>query len=975
MKFQFTNPGWLAVLPVALGWLVWLAWKSDVQTGPWRRWVALGLRLVICLGLALGIAGLQWLRPLEGVNVFFLLDRSDSIPSAQQETAREYVNLASARKKAVDRGGVVVFGNGASIETAPNVKVNVQKIQAVIGSDRTDVASAIRLGTAAFPETGQKRLVLLSDGNENVGDAQSAVAAAKALGVSVDIVPLGVARGGDVSVQKLSVPATLKKGQTFEVKIFAQADRSRPAMLRLFRNDQFLGEQQVQLAAGKNLFTLPQTLAEAGFYGYDVQLDAPGDAVPQNNRASTFTSVRGDPRLLLVSADPSADAPLANALRASRLDLRVAGLSGFPASLAEMQGYDAIFLSNIAAGDLGDTMMKLLESAVRDFGVGLVCVGGDQTYAAGGYRGTPLETTLPVDMELSSKKILPSGAVALVMHGMEFANGNDVARQCALGVLEALGPQDELGVALWDGFERWLFPLAKVGDRKEMGRQIMGMNQGDLMSFQGVMQMAYNALKGSKANLKHIIVFSDGDPTPPSDQLMQAVVGDKITVSTVMIAGHSGPDTMIRIADQGRGRFYDVRDAGDLPQIFIKEAMVILKSAVFEEPFKPKVALQSEVLRGITEPEMPQLRGYVCTTPKGRAEVPIVSDKGDPVLAHWQYGLGRAVAFTSDAKAKWAADWLGWAKYRQFWAQIAQWSLRRLDTADFTTEISVEKGEGTISVEAVDAEGNYRNFLNLQAVVVSPKGDKQTVRPEQTGPGRYEARFTARQVGAYLINLLEIRDGRVRASQALGASVNYSPEFNTAEPNLHLLTRLAQGGSGKLLELSETSGPANNPFLHDRHKTYQPRDLWEWLLKMAVLLFTADVGVRRIYLDRSEWLKATENLRRWLFFWRGPPRPVEAEESLTALLARRDQVRGQRTGLGAAGEPRPELFQPVAGVTVALPGAGAPAEPAPTLAEPVAATPAPAVERASTTSRLLEAKRRAIKRVDKQAGDSREPRE
>ena len=150
-----------------------------------------------------------------------------------------------------------------------------------------------------------------------------------------------------------------------------------------------------------------------------------------------------------------------------------------------MQSYDAIFLSNVAAGDLGNDLQKLLESAVRDFGVGLVCVGGDQTYAAGGYRGTPLENTLPVDMELDSKKVLPSGAVALVMHGMEFANGNQVARDCALGVLQALGPQDEMGVVLWDGNEHWLFPMTKVGDKKALGRQIAGMNQGDLPGFRG----------------------------------------------------------------------------------------------------------------------------------------------------------------------------------------------------------------------------------------------------------------------------------------------------------------------------------------------------------------------------------------------------------------------------------------------------------------------------------------------------------
>src|SRR5262249_50085959 len=146
----------------------------------------------------------------------------------------------------------------------------------------------------------------------------------------------------------------------------------------------------------------------------------------------------------------------------------------------------------------------------------------------------------------------------------------------------------------------------------------------------------------------------------------------------------------------------------------------------------------------------------------------------DPLLAHWQYGLGRAVAFTSDAKAKWARIWLNWDKYRQFWSQIGQWSLRRLDSADFSTEISVDQGVGTLLTDALDPQGNYRNFLNLQATVVSPKGERQTVRVEQTGPGHYEARFPTKEVGAYLINIMDIKDGQLRGSQVVGTSVNYS---------------------------------------------------------------------------------------------------------------------------------------------------------------------------------------------------------
>ena len=491
MNFQFTNPGWLLLLLVAVPWTVWLALKSDVQISAWRRWTAFGLRMVIVLALILAIAGLQWRQPQEGMNAYFLLDRSDSIPPEQQEAARLYVSKAAALKKPVDRAGVLAFGTDAAIDTSPNEKVGDQKIQAVVSSERTDIASAIRLGTAAFPETGQKRLVLLSDGNENVGDAFAAVLAARPLGVTMDVVPLGVARGGDVSVQKLSLPANIKKGQTFEVKIFAQADRAQRANVRLYLNDQLLGEQPVQLEVGKNLFTFPQTLAEPNFYSYEVQIEAPGDPIPQNNRAINFTTVRGDPRVLLVSAEPDKDTALAETLRSANVDVSVADVSKFPGTLAEMQSYDTIFLSNIAAGDLGDTLMKLLESAVRDFGVGLVCIGGDQTYAAGSYRGTPLEETLPVDMELSSKKVLPPGAVVLIMHGMEFMNGNQVARDCAIGVLDALGPQDEMGVLLWDGIERWLFQLQKVGDKKTMRRSIAGMNQGDLGSFQNIMGKAH----------------------------------------------------------------------------------------------------------------------------------------------------------------------------------------------------------------------------------------------------------------------------------------------------------------------------------------------------------------------------------------------------------------------------------------------------------------------------------------------------
>ena len=347
----------------------------------------------------------------------------------------------------------------------------------------------------------------------------------------------------------------------------------------------------------------------------------------------------------------------------------------------------------------------------------------------------------------------------------------------------------------------------------------------------------------------------------------------------------------------------------------------------------------------------------VITEPKPRAELPLVTEKGDPLLAHWQYGLGRVVAFTSDAKPKWAADWMGWANFRQYWAQLANWSLRRLENADLTTEIAIDQGRGSLSVEALDKEGNFRNFLTLRAAVVSPKGERQDVYLEQTGPGRYEAKFDTKEVGTYALNLMDMEAGEVRGSMRLGASVNYSPEFNSASANMFLLKRLAEAGGGQLLDPVNTT---TNPFNWKRQKTFQPRDLWELLIKLAIVLFVFDVGIRRIQLGRDElermWAWASERV----MIWKPKKGAAESDQSLTALLARRDQVRSTRPMQVVA--PSEELFKPKQA-------------PAPTLtaeesevAAQVTAVARPAEEKpkapedVTTTSKLLEAKRRARKK-------------
>jgi len=964
VPFHLSHPEWLILLPVAAVWTLGWARRSDSSLAPRRlRW-ALALRLAGLLVLVLALAGLQWRRPDFGMNLFFLLDRSDSVPGAVQEQARQLANRWAREKPGTDKGGFLVFGSEAALETTATSVAEAERIQTVVPTDRTDIAAAIRLGTAAFPEQGQRRLVLLSDGNENVSDGLAAIRSARSLGVDLDVVALGSRRGEDLSVQKVEVPASVKQGQAFDVRLVVGTEQARTATVRLYRDNRAIAEQEVVLEPGRNLLSVPQKLDEPGFHAYEVVVDAPGDTVAQNNRASGFIQIRGDPRILVVSSDPEADRFLVQALRAARLEVRVVRETELPSTLAEIQSHDAIVLGNVSAGDLGPDGMRLLESAVRDFGVGLVCIGGDQSFAAGGYRSTPLEEALPLDMELSSRKVLPKGALGLVMHGMEFANGNQVAREIALAALDALGPTDEMGVWLWDGTEKPLFPLQSVGSKTALAQQIAGMNQGDLPGFEGLMTLALGDLQKSTANLKHLIVFSDGDPSAPSDALMQQYLAGRITVSTVMIGGHVQPTTMERMAQQGRGRFYDVRSAAQLPQIFIKEAAVILKSAISEEPFRPQVAAGSELTRGIGS--WPMLQGHVATTPKPRAEVPLLTGNGDPLLAHWQHGLGRSVAFTSDARSRWARDWIGWSQYQQFWSQAVRWSLRRVDSSDHAAKVGIDNGVGFLSVESLDTEGNFRNFLDLRAAVVGPGGRRTDLVLEQTGPGRYEGRFAAAEVGAYLVNLLEMKDGRPVGSQVLGASVNHSPEFETDGPDRARLQRLADAGGGSVLD-PET----DNPFLRNRRRTFRASDLWQVLLQCFVVLMVIDVGVRRVEVDPSEWARWWAGIRSRLG-WGSLKTPSPVEEGLQSLLTARDRVREGRTRVGQAGEAVVPVGGPDPTAAEGMSPSGGSGKPE--IPDPRGAATQPdrvvgetgsgsvAGEPSTPTSRLLEAKRRAQRR-------------
>jgi hypothetical protein len=475
------------------------------------------------------------------------------------------------------------------------------------------------------------------------------------------------------------------------------------------------------------------------------------------------------------------------------------------------------------------------------------------------------------------------------------------AEKVVQAALDVLSPRDLMGVLYysWSDGVAWLFPLAEVGNKVSMTNAIKGIQPGDMPSFDPTLQMAYDALSVSSAAVKHIVIISDGDPATPNQALAQKIKNAGITISTVCIAPHSPRDSAVmqNLAKWGGGNFYQPTQFDKLPQIFIKEAATVRKSLIFEDPFTPVIRGYSPLLPGIGE-AYPQLRGYVGSTPKSLADVPLVTENDDPLLAHWQHGVGKTAAFTSDAKERWANAWLGWEKYSKFWSQIVRWSLRQGFNRNYQVETIVEGSEGKIIVDAVDDNGEFRNFLNLQGRIVSPELDAQPIHFRQTSPGRYEATFEAGDPGTYMFSAQSMAEGGESMDLVTGgASLSYSPEFQTPKSNEALLYRLVDITGGRVLE--ETT-PV---FLHNLDSRAEPRPLWPALLTAALFVFLADVFSRRVLVgwreirDGAAWawtrLRDRYGWRRMATAETAPGRLLKIKESVRSTdaeeVARREE--------------------------------------------------------------------------------------
>jgi hypothetical protein len=404
-----------------------------------------------------------------------------------------------------------------------------------------------------------------------------------------------------------------------------------------------------------------------------------------------------------------------------------------------------------------------------------------------------------------------------------------------------LGPSDKVGVLAFEGENFWVSELHPCNDKGFVLDRIAGLEAGGGTVMAPAMEEAHDVLRGTVAKLKHMIILTDGISAPGDfEGIAQAMAADRITVSTVAMGADADQQLLEDIARIGKGRYYVAEDAAQVPQIFAKETVTASKSAINEQPFSPTIIRPTQVLSEISLDVAPFLLGYVITRPKPTAEVILATESGDPLLAWWRYGLGMCVAFTSDAKARWAAEWLSWPQFGQFWAQVARHALRKAEAKGTVVQVDRKGRTAKVTLDAIEPSGKYLNRAQTDLTLVDPRLGARKVEMAQVAPGRYQAEFEAAVPGSYQLRFTQSKGGQPIGQQSRGLAVGYPDELRLRPTNADLLRSIAEITAGRhdlrpeeVFDPTTRTAPRTTP-------------LWPYLVTAAAVLFVLDVALRRI---------------------------------------------------------------------------------------------------------------------------------
>ncbi len=956
LTWGFEYPQWLWLL-LGLPVIWWFGFDVLRRLGQWRRWLALGLRTLVFLLLVLSLARFQTKQATDRMTVFFLLDQSESIPVESRRFMLDYAASAVARHRHADQGdlaGVIVFGQDARIEVAPydGDLPLIGRLESAnsLRFDATNLEAALKIAKASFLEGTSRRVVIISDGNENLGNARRLARSLGREGIGIDVIPVKLLARSEISVLQVDLPSDVRLRQEFDARVVLNYETGTTPVdptatttgkLRLIQRVGVLDpnsvsdqEQEITLRPGKNVFSFRQNLVQPGLHSLRaVFTPNANDLNPKNNESTAFTHLRGKASVLFIEDrdDAGSFGTLIDRLRKNEIEVDITTTDKLFSSLAELVTYDCIVLANVSRtsdslsgsiDEFTDEQIKQLVRNTEELGCGLLMLGGDRSFGVGGWTGTELEKALPVDLQIDNDKVRATGAIVLVMHASEIARANFWQQMVVLETIKLLGGSDYCGVVDWQPQGcAWLWRIPNGVDRVGPNRpfmltQVRKLQPGDMPDFEPSMKMALNGLTSGRIapSVRHMVIVSDGDPTPPGAQIVQAFIDNKIPISTVAIGAHTMPMTMQDVAAKTGGKFYNVPDADGaaLPKIIQRETRRVAKPLIRENPNGIGVGIPSTsaihpVLAGIESSELAPITGYVLTTKKKHplvetlleAAVSEAEREHGTIAAVWQYGAGRTAAITTDAGQKWASAWVEAAYFDKLYTQLIQYLMRPVGSSgDFLVSTEVDQGRTRAVVTAMNSEGESLDFLDLKARGVNPDNNGFDIRFKQIAPGRYAADFPSERAGNYLFSIFP---GKDYSPVLAGVTIPTAAEYSDRQTNVSLLTELSAlepaGGQAGQLVASEF-GPATlqdllkfDPYRRSLQTNFLISDLWPLLLLCFGLLFATDVAVRRIVLSWA-WVGVLASQVAARLSGRTAA-GVAAQKSLARLQARKAEVRKQ----------------------------------------------------------------------------------
>ena len=833
-----------------------------------RRMLLVGiLRSLLLLILSFALADPRFPAKSDQVNLFFALDVSESIRPEQIREAKELIRKTLDGMKDDDQAGLLLFGKEPALEVPLGKDLLFDDFQSELNRNFSNIGGALQYAAGKFPEQGQKRLVLLTDGNETLGNALQKAHLAASLGMQIFPVPLetwfsrqfpdaqgpGEQPSGEkeIFIEALESPANVPLETPYEIRLSVVSSHDAEGELVLLRNDELFVTQRVQLTAGKNLLEFRDSLDEPGLYLYRAILNCPEDMFFQNNEGLSFTKGRQKSQILYLNGNNSGSSPFTEALELQGLHLLPKSLNELDTALHELLEYNAIILDNISAARMPFTLMENIETYVKDMGGGLIMIGGEQSFGAGQYKKTPIESALPVFMDAPTDIEFSGLSLVFVLDKSSSMTSRytdktklELAKIATFSSIELLNPADSVGIVAFDSQFSWIVPMTAAKNRQMIADRLTRVREGGGTDLYPALEDAFKVLSDSDSLRKHVIVLSDGMTGDADFQtLVEPMSAGGISVSTVAIGTDSDRDLLRNIARWGQGRSYYTDNPDTIPRIFTGETKIVSKSLINETTVLPVLLTpQHEMLKNLPLDALPSVYGQVITYPKPGAALILNTVQG-PLLSAWQYGLGRSVAFTSDLGGRWGKEWVRWEHYGRFVAQMVKWAQRKEGDQEYQVAIRRKGEEGLFTVDVLDKASRFINGLKLRLNILFPSEESLRVDLDQTAPGRYQVSFPAEEIGAYYLGLLEEGDDGGRQTEVFGFGIPYTDEFSQMGVNMPLLEQLASITGGELLALNENHADL---FAVEAALIETGTALWPYLSVSFLFLLLVDVAVRKL---------------------------------------------------------------------------------------------------------------------------------